>query len=727
MNFLQPPSQKIPPANFGNSRPALQGDEGWFTDFQVSGSPRPGATPITSGGLLEYLQILNRRKWTLLIIAVASTIAANLITRMQAPVYRSRSLVEIESLNENFLNMRNLTPTSENQNSQSPEYNIRTQIEVLQSRPVVERALQKSNLEKRILAAGKKHSSAVTSLFGKREVEPRSKEEAARLEHQTAMNIALNSLKVRPEPNSRILSISFDSTDATIAADFANSLTTAFTEVNLENRWRTTQNTSEWLSRQLQDVKVKLTQSQDELQKYAHAENLTFMSETSPTGDTTANERLKEMEAELSRAQSERVAKQSAYEQVNNAAIDSLPEIETALEKDRARILARTRNEYDIALRREQLVNRNYAAVTNLVATQSEKVSHYMLLKHEFDATRQLYESLVQRVKEADLASAMKASDVHVIEFALPPQIPYRPVQMVNMAFGLLSGTFLGIVYVIQRARAYHGIQEPGDATLELNVPELGVIPATTLAASQYRRFLSNSASLGKKRAELTSWQRSPSMVAEAFRFTMASLLLPSKNGELPKVIAFSSAHANEGKTTVVSNMAIALASIDRRVLLIDGDIRKRRLHKIFEVDNSRGLKEALEGGTTVSVQHTEIPNLWVLPSGQGSNETLFFGSRLRELLDRLKTQFDMILIDTPPLLQISDARLICHDADAVVMVVAQHTLREVAIQAKQRLMDDGSNLIGTILNKWDPRTNVTGYGYGPYTQYKEYQQTGAV
>jgi Mrp family chromosome partitioning ATPase len=215
-------------------------------------------------------------------------------------------------------------------------------------------------------------------------------------------------------------------------------------------------------------------------------------------------------------------------------------------------------------------------------------------------------------------------------------------------------------------------------------VPELGVIPATTLAASQYRRFLSNSASLGKKRAELTSWQRSPSMVAEAFRFTMASLLLPSKNGELPKVIAFSSAHANEGK-------------------------------------------EALEGGTTVSVQHTEIPNLWVLPSGQGSNETLFFGSRLRELLDRLKTQFDMILIDTPPLLQISDARLICHDADAVVMVVAQHTLREVAIQAKQRLMDDGSNLIGTILNKWDPRTNVTGYGYGPYTQYKEYQQTGAV
>ncbi len=584
------------------------------------------------------------------------------------------------------------------------------------------------------------------------------------------MNLAIASLSVRPEPNSRILSIAFDSTDPTVAADFANSLTTAFTEVNLENRWRTTQNTSEWLGRQLQDVKVKLTQSQDELQKYAHAENLTFMSETSPTGDTTANERLKEMEAELSRAQSERVARQSAYEQVNNAPVDSLPEIvdnqtlkdyqiqlttlrrqladlsssftqeypkivslraqiatiESALEKERSRILFRTRNEYDIALRREQLVTRNYAAVTNLVATQSEKVSHYMLLKHEFDATRQLYESLVQRVKEADLASAMKASDVHVIESAQPPQIPYKPVQMLNMAFGLLSGTFLGVVYVIQRARAYHGIQEPGDAALELNVPELGVIPATKLPASQFRRLIGNSGQAGRKRPELTSWQQSPSMVAEAFRLTMTSLLLPAQNGEQPRVIAFSSAHAHEGKTTVVSNMAIALASIDRRVLLIDGDIRKRRLHRIFEVDNTRGLKEALEGGTTVSVQHTQIPNLCVLPSGQGSNETLFFGSRLRDLLNRLKTEFDMILIDTPPLLQISDARLICHEADAVVLVVAQHTLREVAIQARQRLTDDGSNLIGTILNKWDPRTSVTGYGYGNYGPYKEYHQTNS-
>lgn len=762
--------QPLAPNRFGpnavSPRLFANPDDAWLPNATATGfSHMPGTQP--QGGLLEYWQILSRGKWTLLAIALLSTVLAGVLTHAQAPVYRAQSLVEIESLNENFLNMRNVSPTDENQGSQSPEYNIRTQIEVLQSRPVLERALQKLHLEKRILSSAQKHHSLLPWSLSSRETKPLSKQEMAFQAHQQAMGIAESSLRVRPETNSRILSISFDSTDPKIAADFVNSLTAAFTEVTLENRWRSTQNISEWLGRQLQDVKTKLQRSQEALQNYAHTENLTFLSETSSTGDTTVNERLKEMEVEVSRAQAERVVKEAAYEQVHNAPADSLPEvldnptlkeyqielttlrkqladlssaftpqypkivslraqiatIVNALEKERSNILSRTRNEYDIAVRREQLVNRNYAAVTEMIARQSEKVSHYMLLKHELDSTRQLYESLVQRVKEADLASAMKASDVHVIESALAPHIPYKPVTMVNMAFGFLSGTFLGIVFVIQRARAYRGIQEPGDAALELNVPELGVIPASTLPASQFRRLLGPSgSSTDRKRPELTSWQQSPSVVAEAFRLTLTSLLLPSGNGEQPRVIAFSSANPSEGKTTVVSNLAIALARINRRVLLIDGDVRKRRLHRIFEVDNTRGLKEALEEDGAVAVQQTQIPNLYVLPSGQRANETLFFKSKLRDLLNRLRPEFDMILIDTPPLLQVSDARLICHAVDGVVLVVAQHTLRETALQVRQRLMDDGSNLIGTILNRWDPRTSVTGRGAGGYSDYYKYK-----
>ncbi|MBV9033357.1 MAG: polysaccharide biosynthesis tyrosine autokinase [Acidobacteriaceae bacterium] len=767
MEFLQP-SFHNPGENPAGRRFPSRINDLWTSDINTAGFARlpPALTP--TGGVLEYWCILNRRKWTLLVFALVCTSIAYVLTRMQAPVYRARTLVEVESLNENFLNMRNVSPTAENGPAQSPEYNIHTQIKILQSRTVLERTLQKVNLEKRLLASSEKHKSPISSLFSFSKKQLLSKAEKEAKAHEQAMDMAANNLNVQPETNSRILSASFNSTDPTVTADFVNSLMTAFTEVTLENRWRSTQNTSEWLSRQLQDVKIKLEKSQDELQKYAHAENLTFLSETNPTGQTTTEQRLKELEGELTKAQTDRIVKQSAYEQVNNAPAESLPEVidnptlkdyqiqlttlrrqladlsssftpqypkvvsikaqiaalENALEKERANILSRTRNEYDIAMRREKLMNQHYAALTNLITTQSEKVSHYMLLKHEFDSTRQLYESLIQRVKEADLASAMKATDVHVIEAAVVPHIPYRPIQAVNMAFGFFSGIFLGVAFIVQRARAYRGIQEPGDAVFELNVPELGVIPATTINPSQFRRLLGNpSPKTDRRRPELTSWEESPSMIAEAFRLTLTSLLLASNDGEQPKVIAISSANPNEGKTTVVSNLAIALARIDRRVLLIDGDLRKGRLHRIFEADNSRGLKESLEGDASVSFQQTQIPNLSILPTGKGVSETLFFSSKLRDLLHRLRPQFDVILIDTPPLLQISDARLICHEADTVVLVVAQHTLRETALQARQRLVDDGSKLIGAVLNRWDPKTSVTGYGYGDYHKYKKYYE----
>jgi polysaccharide biosynthesis transport protein len=760
-----PPNERGP--NLPRKRRLVADPEDfWLPEVNAAGyAHSPNCVCNQESGLLEYWRILIQKKWTLLAFAAAGMLLAALFTKLQSPIYRARALLEIESLNEDFLNMRNVTPTAANENTQSPEYGIRTQLAVLQSEPVVERAIEKLNLEKRILAILQRPRLLA---FPGSDAKPVPKHQAELLAHERLIITARNALRVRPQVNTRVLDLTFDSADPQIAADFANAIITAFTEVTLEYRWKSTQNTSEWLSRQLQDVKAKLERSQDELQRYARAENLTFLSETAATVDTAAEERLKQLQTQLSAAEAERIAKQSAYELATGAPAESLPEVldnatlrdysvqltalrrqladlssaftaqypkvislraqisvlESALEKERQNIITRTRNEYNAALRREKLMEGDYSAVMGIKSAQAEKVSHYLLLKREVDTTRDLYDSMVQRVKEADLASAMRASDVHVIESAKPPQTPYKPVPLLNMAFGLLSGSFLGAGYVIQRARAYHGIQEPGDTTLELNVPELGVIPSTSVAAPQFRRLLGKSGG-GRRRPELTTWQEAPSPIAEAFRLTLTSVLFSTSQGEVPpRVIALSSANPNEGKTTVISNLSIALASINRRVLLIDGDVRKRRLHRIFNVDNTRGLKEALEGDLTVSVQQTNIPNLFVLPSGRGgAKETLFFSSQFRQLLDRLVPEFDMVLIDTPPLLHVSDARLICHEADAVILVVAQHTARESVLHARQRLIDDGSRLLGSILNKWDPSTNVTAYRYGQYYRYKDYYQ----
>src|ERR1043166_5914078 len=700
-----------------------------------------------SGSLAQYWRILVRRKGALILSALLGALSAFVVTRIQTPVYRAQTSLEMEDLNADFLNMKNVSPTTSGGSFQSPEFNIRTQIMVLQSRPVLERAIDKMGLEKRLLAkaqAGRTFPWARGCSPDKDAIPPRERAVAA----------AADMLKVRAEPNTRVVEITADAPDPQVAADLANSLAAGFTEFSLEKRWQTSQNTSEWLTKQLTDVKAKLEKAEDALQKYASSSDLTFTSEKG----NAAEERLLQLQQELSKAQADRIMSQSKYESASTAPAESLPEvlddatlreyqvqlttlrrqlaelsasytaehpkvvnvkaqiitIDAALEKKRTNIVSRVRNEYATASRREKLLSSDYAAQLEVVSKQASKVAHYSILKREVDANRQLYDSMMQRVKEAGLATAMQASDIHVVESANPPRIPYSPSFFLNTVLGLLTGTCIGVAFIIQRARSDRGIQEPGQLTLELNVPELGVIPTSVTERSQVQRLLGKTDSPG--RLELTTWQQWPSVIAESFRVTLTSILLSEKNGVPLRTIVVSSANPSEGKTTVISNLGIALARTNRRVLLVDGDMRKPRLHDVFEVDNSVGLSDVLAGNASIAVRETKVPNLFLLPSGASADERLLFTSQLRQLLRRLKDEFDMVLIDTPPLLQMSDARLMGNQADAVILVVAQHTDRDAVLMCQQRLAEDGSYLLGTILNNWNPKTSSLGNGhYGEY------------
>ena len=222
---------------------------------------------------------------------------------------------------------------------------------------------------------------------------------------------------------------------------------------------------------------------------------------------------------------------------------------------------------------------------------------------------------------------------------------------------------------------------------------------------------------------------RSRPRLAESFRSVLASILFYG-DGERPRVLVLSSPNPREGKTTVISNLAIALAEINRKVLLIDGDLRKPRLHHIFDLDNKTGLGDILRlpaplNGQPIHglVQETKVPNLYVLPSGSLELVTnLIHSKRFPEFLERARKEFDMILIDTPPMLQIADARIIGRLADAVVLVIrANQTTRDAAQLVRQRLADDGTPVLGSILNDWNPK-HTTQYGYyNYYNRYKSY------
>jgi capsular exopolysaccharide synthesis family protein len=281
------------------------------------------------------------------------------------------------------------------------------------------------------------------------------------------------------------------------------------------------------------------------------------------------------------------------------------------------------------------------------------------------------------------------------------------------------------------RERSDRNLQQPGDAPFYLNVPELGVIPNSSVDRAARSRVKDGDTEdimpvrQEGDRVELVTWNRKLSMLAESFRTTLTSLLFSGPPGTKPRVIVLTSASPSEGKTTVSINLAIALSEINRRVLLIDADMRRPRLEKLFDLGPGPGLADLLREnlpGEHVSLSETvcptNIPALFVMRSGgtPGIVSNLLHSSRLPELLNQLRVEFDAVVIDTPPALHISDARVIGRFADAVVLVVrAGKTTRDAALMVKQRFGEDGTPLLGTILNGWDSKREVYGYKYRYY------------
>ena len=714
--------------------------------------------------LLEYWQILFRHRKTLLSFIGAGLVAAIMISLIQTPIYRVRTSLEIQGTG--FLETKG--PNDTGGNYASPESYVETQVKLLQSESLLEHVIEKLKLQNEQPKTGwRAFTWRVHHMF-------QFSNASGLPEREKLMKEIERNLTVRTSGNSRLLEVTYESPDPKGAADFANTLVSQFIELSQEERWKSAQGTAEWLTSHLDKMKAQLEQSETEMQEYARTSGLSFTSEK----ENLAESRLKELQDDLSKAQADRIANQAKLEGAKSKPADTLPEVlddttmreyrqrltdlqrqyaelsatltpehykvqrvqaqidelKSAMQRERGNVVHRIGNEYSAALRRETLLSRARDVQAKVVADQSEKAIHYDTLKRDVDSNRHLYEVMLQRVKEASLASAMRDSNAMVIDRARPPLLPYRPSLPMNSAIGLCSGVLFGFGFVLLRERVNRRISAPGDAQVYLDLPELGVIPLDETAIP---RQISNG--LHPRRPapvlpawksdcpELATWKRKPSMVAECARTTLTSILLPNENGEGPQLIVITSPCPGDGKTTVACNLSIAVAEIGRKVLLIEGDLRRPRLNKVFGVGNNWGLSDVLRGDgplENVSVSHlvreTEVAGLYLLPGGScgGTPSNLFYSPRMSTLLMRLRAEFDMILMDAPPMIHLADARVLGHLADGVVLVIrAGQTTTESALSACQRFAEDGTRVLGTILNSWDPKT-TGGYGYGGYADY---------
>jgi receptor protein-tyrosine kinase len=312
------------------------------------------------------------------------------------------------------------------------------------------------------------------------------------------------------------------------------------------------------------------------------------------------------------------------------------------------------------------------------------------------------------------------------------PELAVFPNLKLNAVIGLFAGLFLSIVLVTMHDRADRTLQQPGDIALWTDLPELGTIPAAAAMVSSApggRRALRvRNESNGM---ELMTSRQKTSIVAEAFRCTLTSVLFMGENGSRSRVLVFTSASPGDGKTSIVSNLAIATAEIQRRILVIDADLRRPRMHDIFNLPNDRGLSDILREELSHEnlaglIQQTDVPGLHVLPAGPPTQAAahLLYSPNLAALISRFRAEYDMVLIDAPPMLQMTDARVAGRLADAVVLVArAGKTTRDALLAARERFREDRIVVLGSILNDWNPKKATGGYyGYGgSYNAAKDY------
>ncbi len=732
-------------------------------------SERPGRN---SNLVLDYLRTLTRFRWIIVLCAIAGILLSLLFNLTTLPVYRARTSLDIQNLNGDFMNMHTLSPTGGAESSSTEAY-VQTQIKLLQSDTLLDRTV--TRLESEPHPRFIERDDLISQL--KRTLHLSNSEPLA---YQALIDEAAKQVKVKPLGITRLVEITCDSWNASFSAKFCNTLTQEFKDEDLDARSTEAQKTSEWLTRQVADVKLKAEESQKKLEAATGGNGLILSEQSNSVGE----DRLRQMQGELVKAQADRMEREAQAGVAGSASATTLPsvlddpnyrqlqqqltdlqnevakivpplteenpkvihlrsqikQVQAELTAERNTSTSRMGNEYTAARHREALLKAAYDAQLQSVSSELGQASKVKLLRGEVDSEQQLYQTLLSRAKEAGFASAMQATTIRIVDLARTPKIPVSPRRVPAAGVGLLLGSAFGIGFAFFKDRSSEVFRLPGDAPRFLHVQELGVIPSAntgqrkSVAASiTATRSLVRENDLDSPQVDalaMARWQDHFSIVAEAYRNTTFSLLLAEAASRRARVYVVSSPNAGEGKTTVTSNLGVALSQSKRRVLLVDGDLRKPGLHRALKVPNEFGLRNVLRGEVDIEnvpvaelCQPTSVRNLSLLPSGSGSEEVveLLHSPLVGDLLARLSREFDIILIDTPPMLHMADARIFARQADGAILVLrAGSTGREQAEDARNLFDHDRVRLVGTILNRFDPAAEGRSGYYSSYYRYKQ-------
>lgn len=735
----------------------VTGDKNLRTQvFPLGVAPEVGpGLSADSFTVTEIARILRKQKYLILAAVLLFLGLAIVYILMKTPIYESVGTIEIDPRRSNSFGLGDLL--SSNFSGREAEAHLKTEVQILESNTValnVLKSLDPKQAEQ--LTRGAISAAEIRDIDS---VPPR------RL--AGFLGAFRANLKVEIIPDTRIINVRFRDPDPQLAATVANRVLEAYMERNLSSRYMSAKSVSEWLSKQMDDIKNGANRAEAALSEFQKKNNLLGTDES----NNIVTEKLKLLNEQLTQAEADRIVKEARYRvatsgdpeligsimastslqvlRTQHAGLRTqfaelstkfgpgypkvrdlqgqLAKVEELINTEVGNIKKRMEDEYKASLNTENALRSQFERQKERAFELGSNAGQYSTLKHEVESNRSLYDLLQMKLKEAGITAGLSSVDVSLVDKAMIPPVPASPRKPMAIGFSLLIGLTVGIALAFLRESLDTTVQSIEDVEFCAQSPVLAVVPlyrsTLGLNGNGARKALSLPQAGARKEAPaFITLARPNSAEAESYRSLRSSILFSSLDRPV-KTLMFTSPYPGDGKSTTAANFAIALAQRGQRVLIVDADLRRPSLHGRFAVPQAPGLSSLLLGNSNPEQAFLNpisvLPNLFMLPAGvlpPSSAETL--GSRrMKELLTMWEGQYDFVLLDTSPVLSVSDVPALARSVHSVVLVVRSGQTPKGALRRASYILSRAqAHIMGIVFNAVGRGSDYAySYGYGYY------------
>ncbi|MEN6607713.1 MAG: polysaccharide biosynthesis tyrosine autokinase [Bryobacteraceae bacterium] len=686
----------------------------------------------------HYLWILRRHRWKILAFVAACTVAALIVSKRITPVYESTATVDVDRQTPTGVIGEEAARLSTNDTEQF----LSTQIKLIQSDSVLRPVVEKYKLR-----------DIGEDVAGT----PRLRSAAA-----VDAPVMLKKLKVTRPQNTYLLQVSYRSTDPRLAANVANGVAQSYLEHTFDIRYRSSVALSSFMEKQIDELKAKMERSSAALARFEQELNVINPEEKT----SILSARLLQLNSEYTTAQSDRVRREAAYESVKGGTLEAaqvssqgeavrklsdrlndaetrfaevkvhyganhpeyrraasqVAEVERQLESTRQNIRQRVEIEYREAMRRENMLKRELAGTKAEFDRVNSRSFEYQALKREADADKSLYEELVRKIKEAGINAGFQNSTIRVADPARPALDPVFPNVKLNVILAFLFSSILAVGAAVVSDVLDDTIRDPEQVTRVLRTEVIGTLPSV----KNWRGRLGtiSAAANNTSRALVVADTRDQALTGydEAVRTLRNSILLTDFDRRL-RTILVTSASPAEGKSTVAAHLAVAHAEQGHKTLLIDGDLRRPSVHRRFGIPSVLGLSNVLVAELPwrdALVKPQGVAELDILPAGPPSRRASdLVGRGLAQVLEEASSQYDLVILDAPPLLGFAEPLQMATSVDGVIVVTrAGETSRKAINSVITTLSRLRANILGVVLNEVHQGMSSSYYYYGHYGNY---------